>query len=161
MNTGDPLAQLRDIHEPAAVAWWPPAPGWWLLALLIIVLVALALYWAVQSWRAAAYRRHARNELRLAYTHWRQDAESTRYLEQLNEILKRTALVSFPRADIASLSGESWCAFLDRQGNGVSGGFQGSALESLYSPGLAPSDAELEDLHQLALAWIIRHRGES
>ncbi len=32
----DPLAQLRDLHLPQAVADWPPALGWWLLAGLVL-----------------------------------------------------------------------------------------------------------------------------
>ena len=40
----DMLNQLRDIHAPPAVAWWPPAPGWWVwvgVALLIVVLLVV------------------------------------------------------------------------------------------------------------------------
>ena len=35
MNPTD-LSQLRDIHLPEAVPWWPPAPGWWMLFALVI-----------------------------------------------------------------------------------------------------------------------------
>ena len=27
----DPLAELRDIHLPPEIGWWPPAYGWWIL----------------------------------------------------------------------------------------------------------------------------------
>ncbi len=36
--------ELRDIHLPEAVSWWPPAPGWWLLALAAALLAAFAWY---------------------------------------------------------------------------------------------------------------------
>jgi hypothetical protein len=37
MNPTDPLAQLRDIHLPEAVSWWPLAIGWWLVAIVCIL----------------------------------------------------------------------------------------------------------------------------
>lgn len=33
------LDQLRDIHLPSDVSWWPPAPGWWVLAGVLIAIV--------------------------------------------------------------------------------------------------------------------------
>ena len=39
MNTPDPLAQLRDIHLPEPVSWWPPALGWWLVAMTVMTLL--------------------------------------------------------------------------------------------------------------------------
>lgn len=35
------LEQLKDIHLPPGVSWWPLAPGWWLLA-GVMVAAALA-----------------------------------------------------------------------------------------------------------------------
>ena len=33
----DPLAQLRDIHLPEPILWWPLAPGWWVLIVLYFI----------------------------------------------------------------------------------------------------------------------------
>ena len=46
------LEQLRDIHLPQAVHWWPPAPGWW-----IVAAVALALTIWLSRYLQARYRR--------------------------------------------------------------------------------------------------------
>ncbi len=37
MEAEDPLSQLRDIHLPEPVTFWPPAPGWWFILLLILI----------------------------------------------------------------------------------------------------------------------------
>lgn len=39
------LAQLRDIHEPAAPAFWPIPIGWWILAMTIIVAISCTVWW--------------------------------------------------------------------------------------------------------------------
>ena len=36
----NPLDQLRDIHLPEPISWWPPAPGWWILAVASCALLA-------------------------------------------------------------------------------------------------------------------------
>lgn len=43
----DLLEQLRGLHLPGQVPFWPLAPGWWMLAgaLLVVLLIALFLEW--------------------------------------------------------------------------------------------------------------------
>ena len=36
--------ELRDIHLPEPISWWPIAPGWWLLLALILALIAFAFF---------------------------------------------------------------------------------------------------------------------
>jgi len=52
------LEQLRDIHLPQAVHWWPPAPGWWILALVSLALIT----WLYRSGRARYRRQYFRGE---------------------------------------------------------------------------------------------------
>ena len=39
------LAQLRDIHEPAAPPFWPIPLGWWLLAICVVVAFSSLIWW--------------------------------------------------------------------------------------------------------------------
>ena len=63
MNPADPLAQLRDIHLPEPVSWWPPAPGWWIVLLLSLAAVVLVIYYLRKYWLQRRYRRVALREL--------------------------------------------------------------------------------------------------
>ena len=106
MNT-DPasLDNLREIILPPPVPWWPLALGWWvLLAVLCLAAVSVA-FRAWRTWRANAYRRAALRELAAGES-----------VAAMAEILKRTALVAYPRTDVASLSGPAWLAWLAETG---------------------------------------------
>ena len=58
-QAANPLDQLRDIHLPEAIGWWPLAPGWWLLIILVCLgLITLARLF-LRRRQASAYRRQA------------------------------------------------------------------------------------------------------
>ena len=54
---------LRDIHEPAAIGWWPPAIGWWVLAVVLPLLIGLA-FWIYKSLNRTTALKAARKKLR-------------------------------------------------------------------------------------------------
>ena len=56
------LSQLRDIHLPPPVSWWPLAPGWWLLLGTLLLLTAIA-FWLWRRRRRSNWRREALREL--------------------------------------------------------------------------------------------------
>jgi hypothetical protein len=160
MNGDDPLAQLRDIHAPSAIDWWPPAPGWWLLLLLAALAVTMACLWFWRRYRAKAYRRSAHAELSQQYHAWQQSGDGLAYLQAVNSILKRTALVGYATANVQRLSGERWCEFLDRQwSQPPSTGFRDGPLAlAVYSN--SGSTVDIPALQALADRWIHQHKGE-
>lgn len=154
MPEQDPLAQLRGIHLPDAISAWPPAPGWWLLAFMTLAVLAFGLYQLIQWRRRNHYRRQAIAQL----TKLTQPNVPSNYLQQLNQLLKQTALCAYPAADIAGLSGEAWLSFLDSSGK-TQAFSQGAGRVLLTGPYAANSGvADSAALQQLAGQWIKQHR---
>jgi hypothetical protein len=155
------LARLRDIVEPAPVAWWPPPPGtWFVLALILIwTAVGLALLWG--RWRRSAYRRDGLRALAALRPGLRGSDTRPEALLELAVLLKRVALTAFPRADVASLTGDAWLAFLQRTGGTAFGRKPASQLPACTYSGAAArslSRAESEAIADAARAWIRTHR---
>lgn len=150
MNPQDALTDLRPLHLPEPVSWWPPAPGWWLLILLLIALAALTRWW----WRRGTLKRAALRELR---TLERQPLVPDAQLAALNSLLKRYALVCHPRSQVAKLSGTSWLEFLDRRlpGHNFTQGAGRLLAEAPYQP-CTPTDAQT--LIPLIRRWIRQQR---
>lgn len=153
-NLIDLLAGLEDIRIPEPVSYMPQTIGWVVLAGLIVTVCSLAL-WALQRHRAAnAYRRQA---LRALDQLERASAEVR--VTRTAAILRGTALVAFPRGEVASLTGEDWSDFLNKTGRAV---FERDGdhvlLMSVYSekPDIASRDAEL--FVSNAKLWITSHR---
>lgn len=108
----DVLAQLHDIHWPVALNRWIFAWGWYVLGLVLLMGLVVG---GLRFYRYYQQRRIKQEALRLlksyqvAYqlTPHRQMAAA-----QVSELLKRVALVYFPRVTVASLNGEAWWSFL-------------------------------------------------
>ena len=149
------LERLSPVPEPAVVSLWPQTEAWFWVALVGLVVAAglVRRFWLRRH--ANAYRRAALEEIRLA-------GESP---AALAEILRRTALAAFPRADVAGLFGEEWLAFLDRTGGSRSGSGASAFREG---PGRAfavapyeretPERSDAKELSSLAMGWVRRHR---
>jgi len=106
--------QLRDLHLPEAIGWWPLAPGWW----LVIALAMLGLGWLVlRAWRARQFnapRRFAIRALGNIEAEYLTHRDPVMLGQQLSELLRRGMLAYAPRHEVAGLTGESWLAWLDR-----------------------------------------------
>jgi len=105
------LAELKDIHLPEDVSWWPLAPGWWILAgLLTLLIVSLFLF--IRYKRANAWRKTALIELDSIINAEADDA-FTRHISQLT---RRCALVLATKSGnantIAKLEGIAWADYL-------------------------------------------------
>ncbi|KUJ84905.1 DUF4381 domain-containing protein [Microbulbifer flavimaris] len=103
------LDELRDIHPPEAISWWPPAPGWWLLAALLIAALYFLFRWLrqrKQRWSRNRYRKEAERLLREI------DIREPNAAQEINEILKRVAVTTFGRPNCGNLTGREWLDFL-------------------------------------------------
>jgi hypothetical protein len=148
------LDRLHDVIVPPPVPWWPPAPGW----VVICFLLTLALvYWivrAVRHWQLNCYRREALELLENAHSSG----------AELATLIKRVALSVYPRARVASLTGEQWLTFLDQTGrtDAFTKGSGRWIARLAYEPQLIASlaDTERRDLIAAVRDWIIRHRVE-
>jgi hypothetical protein len=152
--TPDPaaLANLRDLALPAPVAWWPPPFAWWVLAAALLAFALLLGTWLGLRYRDDAYRRAAARDLRALAA-----AAPSTLAPAIASVLKRTALVAYPRASVASLTGGMWSAFLGR-----TGGFPPAAAAALARATLDPSralnPAEAGAILAAAQRWIRLHR---
>jgi len=158
------LTNLRDIVEPAAITWWPPASGLVLLCILFLLwaTVAALLWW--RNWQRNAYRRAALHDLTAIGDRMRSVQTRTLGIRELSVLLKRVALAAYPRAAVASLTGNKWIAFLDQHIGGdlfIKG--PGQVLATAMAepnPGADLTDSDCDGIIQAVRRWITRHRVE-
>jgi len=147
------LNQLRDIHLPAPISWWPPALGWWLLACLLFSLIGLGV-WLFRLHRVERWRRVALAELaQLQRLHQVDAANTYDTVRSLSILLRRVALTRFPRLEVASLYGEAWLTFLDAALGDEQPFQKGIGRALLAAPYMASVQVDAEELLKLAERW--------
>lgn len=148
------LAQLKDIHEPAAIGWWPLAPGWWIAAGLL----ATALFFAaVFAWRLRQKRLRNRYRAEGQCLLQAVDTAAPRAVEQINILLKRVAVVTFGRRRCAALTGQGWVDFLQQTSpEPLPEAARRALIENLYRVE-PPAQRDIETLQQFAIGWVRRH----
>jgi len=146
---------LKELAYPDPVPFLPLTPGWWVLAAVLFLFACYLFWWAKQHRQRNAYRRSG-------IAHLRHLSASKDNLDQLPFILRKAALVAYPRADVASLSGEAWRQWLNQSaGREVFSEAQASMLDVLaYQSGgnsrVAAADADR--LLHAGISWMRLHR---
>ncbi len=157
-NMSKELAQLRDIHLPDAIGWWPLAPGWYLLAITVLLILVVSLFFSVRRYINGRSRRHALHLLATYQQQYQEEMNHSLTAARVSELLKRVALVYFPRAEVASLTGEAWLHFLNSTARGVD--FNDVRQELLEAPYESTFSRDLGSLFNIARRWIIQRRGQ-
>lgn len=155
------LEQLRDIHLPAEVSWWPLAPGWWILLFLFVAAVVFATWAMVQHRNKNRYRRLAALELDLALFQWQQSQDSAAFIQATNVILKRTVaagLATNSSEAILSLTGERWTDLLNQYSRDT---LSNNSAHALARAGYEPNpEVDIAKLHSESKSWILNHRSK-
>ncbi len=151
------LAQLRDIHSPEAIGWWPLAPGWYLLAIVLLVILMAVIFFFVRRYSNGRARRQALKILATYQQQHQREMNGQLSAARVSELLKRVALVYYPRADVASLTGDAWLRFLSTTAKGLD--FNSVRQELLEAPYQSTTDHDLQPLFNMARLWINQRRG--
>ncbi|WP_169051573.1 DUF4381 domain-containing protein [Neptunomonas sp. XY-337] len=148
MNTPDlSKLDLKPLHLPEPIGWWPLAPGWWMVLAALLVAALLWMMWLRRDRSSAAPAPR-----QLALMQWQQICEQYAQQDaaeqnaqwlvvQANQLLKRVAL-AYEGDRVARLSGTAWYRYLEQRANGA---FATKPLEVLVSGPYRAVDAPLDD----------------
>lgn len=137
--------RLDPIPAPPQVSLMPQTAGWVVVGGILAVVVVIGVVIGLRRYRANAYRRAALAALSKA-------GDDPAAIAQ---ILRRTAIARFPRAQVAGLYGEDWLRFLDATSNAVT--FTSTRAGNALLTGPYTSAAPEPDLARLARQWVETH----
>lgn len=114
MNTTSPeiaqlLSQLKEVHPPEPIGWWPPAIGWWIVLALGLTLGIFIIVFTIKAIRQHRWQKMVSTQLALVSHSGGSEGDG---ITQLNRLLKQLLKVKHPTAKVASLHGDSWVNFL-------------------------------------------------
>ncbi len=156
----EPALNLRDIHLPDPISWWPLAPGWWLLIITAFITVAI-IFLSRKIYRSKQLKRDIHAELDLIKQQFQQTQNRSQLAKALSILLRRASISFYPAKDIAGLTGESWLAYLDNtNANPIKDKkFQSETGQALLSaPYLAENatlDFDTQGLIELCESWLL------
>ena len=151
----NPLQNLKDIRTPTAIELWPPAYGWWILVALVVIGIFLLTIWLIKTRKIRRAKRQTLQALQQI------DSSNLDSVSQLNQLLKRVAIVYFPNVAIQKLYGNQWAEFLaqalsDSQAIKLSTQLQNLQAALYRKPDLKTGNhpLDIKEYKDLAATWI-------
>lgn len=111
MGNANPLLELRDIHLPDAISFFPIASGWWAVAGFCLALAGV-LSIIYKKLRTPMMKRQALKELNALSLIYSKDGNVRKLAVEISILLKRVALVLYGNEKVAGLHGGEWQNFL-------------------------------------------------
>ena len=142
-----PQLDLRDIHLPNVISWWPPAIGWWLL--LGLILLAIWGAWLLIKKLRQDTSKKAANKL-LASIKQQASGDKLQTIRELSVCLRRFQMSNEQREQAASLNGQAWLQYLDQfvEGKPFSEGIGRCLADAPYQKSLT-ADVDIDELVSL------------
>ena len=147
---------LKELPLPDAPGLFPLAPGWYVVMFVAMLVFAYFAWRALNHYRQNQYRRDAVsaiNEIR---------SEQGK-VSDLSFILRRTALLAFPRRQVAGLRGQDWIGWLNKTaGRELFAEADGELLDQLtYAPAASELDgASVDRLLKASSDWARQHHAD-
>jgi hypothetical protein len=154
----DPLSQLRDIHLPPPISWWPLAPGWWILIFAGIFAFIYITRTLIQRYRSNLYRRQALKKLSLIILN--SQKRNTEKLALIMELLKQAVGSAYQGNHFNSQNNKDFVLFLKNScSKPCFTEFSNDLQISLYSNQTDQRDNELllETLVDDSKTWLKNH----
>ncbi len=154
IKAAEQTLELADIHIPAKPSAWPPALGWWILLALLITLLTVLVIKFIRYKKLKKQQQRILQALAKLEGKLRKD-RNTVALAEINILLRRLALMRYPRKQIASLTGKNWIDFLDNSGN-TQDFSKGAGRVLADVPYLAqmPEKIDIKELSRVVKKWV-------
>jgi hypothetical protein len=152
--------ELKDIHLPDSILWWPPAPGWWVLGVVLIIFLFLMLLLLPKLWRWLRYkpvRSLSLKEFYLIKQSHQQQADQKQTLQAITTLLRRTVMSKSGRIGHAGVVGDDWINQLNQMSQkDCFTQAQGELLKhGRYQPAIeGQNKADIDSLLQSCENWI-------
>ena len=145
--------QLRSVHMPDAVSWWPLAIGWWILIGLTALLLTYLVARIIKKKQKNRYRETAIRELSESLNEWRANNDDSHYLFNANMILKR--IMRRFDANSSNQTGLQWANSLNSMVNKpLSDSAVNALTEQCYRQ---EPTVDIQHVHKQVEQWITRH----
>ena len=156
MDKQSALAQLKDIHLPNSIGWWPPAPGWWFIMLVVALFMAWISWRSWLWWWAMKPKRQALKILDQLETQSKGNVPAGDICAQVSQLLRRVALTYYPTNQVAGLKNDDWIIFLNSHGKDIN--FNAVREHLLVYAYRNHNKASLTPLFDRSRSWIKQRR---
>ena len=150
---------LRDIHLPDPISWWPIAPGWWLVIVSLLLIIAV-IFILRKIYLGKQLKRDVTSELENIKQQFHKTQNKSQLAKSLSILLRRASITYYPENNIAGLTGNNWLNYLDITNSNASSDrvFQSDTGEVLlsapYLPDNSIQDYDAQALIQLCESWL-------
>ena len=156
-----PALELRDIHLPEPISWWPLAPGWWILAAGILLLIIISVI-IRKAYQRRQINRDIAAELEIIKQRFTDTHNNVELARSLSILLRRVSITCYPGHDVAGMTGENWLHWLDKMMDNNKDGkasFDSDTGRQLLSAPYLPDDAvidfDAQALIELCESWLL------